>query len=493
MARYARYKTRIIYIILLVALFAVVLTAIGGCALPPYEPDADYESESNYSRGDTAEAEPPGSGAEDLGSLNPDLSEGAIPYEPQLPELRSVIYSDSFASSGSPPITQTAEQGNRVVISENTGNLARSGFLFYGWRACGGFGAVLMPGDLVVLNEDLTLHPVWKNITFSVSYFGNGATSGRIPARHLFMAGESVLISANAGHLAREGYVFSGWQLAGSHRVFRENTFVNLPAENIRLLAFWMPIAATVLPEDYDENDDIITEPDVPPDSATLDNIVDAWITAGMDFFRDITDRFDSNRAFIEDNYAHNRTFDFDGFIFDQRAYDARNLRFGSGAMWRADVQFGPGEGWGWYNGCGWVATYNAALLLGRNYHPAYIIRYFETLGGAVADGMFGLNPMAIDTFFQNRGVTAVTHNLPDSTDDIIRDSSVSVLTYIRSDGGAHIVTIYYDIATEMFRVFNDWIAGSTRTAPGELRSVDAWLRSADNNIWQTLTVTTLW
>jgi len=492
MARYKRYKIRMICTILLIALFAVVLTTIGGCAPPPYEPDADYESESDYSHGDNAEAEPPGSGAEDVGSLNPDLGEETIPYEPQLPKLRSITYLDSFASDGQPPITQTAIQGNKVVISENTGSLTRSGFLFYGWRTSVRGGAVLMPGDLVALEENLTLHPVWKSNTFAVSYCANGATDGTVPEAHFFVGGDSVRVSANTGDLVRDGYTFSGWQLAGSNRVFRENTFVNVPGENIRLLAFWVPAPATALSED-DANDDTIIEPDTPPDSAALDNIVDAWITAGMDFFRDITDRFDNTRAFIEDNYAHNRTFDFDGFIFDQRAYDARNLRFGSGAMWRADVQFGPGEGWGWYNGCGWVATYNAALLLGRNYHPAYIIRYFETLGGAVADGMFGLNPMAIDTFFQNRGVTAVTHNLPDSTDDIIRDSSVSVLTYIRSDGGAHIVTIYYDIATEMFRVFNDWIAGSTRTAPGELRSVDAWLRSADNNIWQTLTVTTLW
>jgi hypothetical protein len=462
----------------------------------PYEPDFDFENGSDYANGDNVFVdnaditEPAISENENTDSYNPDSLSYEILYAPEIPQLRSVTYLDTLASGGSPPTAQTTIRGNEVVLRENTGSLIRTGFLFDGWSTAAGGGTVFMPGDAVTLEDSLVLHPVWINNTFTVFYRANGATGGTVPLMHFFVPGEPVRISANSGNLVREGYTFFGWQLAGSNRIFRESEFSTLPGEHVEFLAYWIPAAATVLLDDDDYTD---AEVDAPLESAALDNVVDAWITAGMDFFRGITDRFDSTRAFVEENYAHNRTFDFDGFIFDQRAADARNLRFGSGAMWRNDAQFNPDEGWGWYNGCGWVATYNAALLLDKEYHPAYIIRYFELLGGAVADGMFGLNPMAIDTFFQNRGVTTNTHNLPAATDDIIRGSSVSVLTYIRSDGGAHIVTIYYDSATEMFRVFNDWTAGSTRTSPGELRSVDEWLQSDNNNIWQTLTVTTLW
>ena len=196
--------------------------------------------------------------------------------------------------------------------------------------------------------------------------------------------------------------------------------------------------------------------------------------------------------VFADDNYAHNQTIVFDGFIFDQTQAPARHLRFGSGQMWQIDIEIVPGEGWGWYNGCGPVAVYNAALLLGRYYHPAYIIRYLELMGGAVADGIFGLNPFVIEDFFNIRGVEAITHESPEAIDDIIRASQISVLTYMRRNLGAHIVTIYYDEPTGLFSVFNDWTAGSTQSSPGQLRSVEAWLNSEANNIWQTLTVTTL-
>ena len=175
-----------------------------------------------------------------------------------------------------------------------------------------------------------------------------------------------------------------------------------------------------------------------------------------------------------------------------------------SGAMWGHDTPTEPGAGWGWYNGCGWVATYNAALLLGRVIHPAEIIRFYESVNGALVQGMFGLNPAAVGMFFRSIDVMQQTHNMPESVDDLIRGSTVSILLYMRDDVSAHFVTVHYDQALGMFRVFNDGraiAADGSGSAPLEddfligpavIPSVDEWLQNNLNNIWRPLTVTTL-
>ena len=193
-----------------------------------------------------------------------------------------------------------------------------------------------------------------------------------------------------------------------------------------------------------------------------------------------------------------------DRIVMRHPAHPARDLRFGSGIMWPGN-EMGPYDvGWSWYNGCGWIATYNAALLMGRVINPAEIIRFYESINGALLTGVFGLNPAAVNVFFRSIGVTPLTHHMPTSVDDLIRGSTVSVLAYVRNNLSAHYVTVFYDQASGMFRVFNDgwaWAADGSGQAPFEgdymvgsatIPSVDEWLQNDVNNIWRPLTVTTL-
>jgi len=141
----------------------------------------------------------------------------------------------------------------------------------------------------------------------------------------------------------------------------------------------------------------------------------------------------------------------------------------------------------GSYNGCAWIATYNALLILGEHVHPAELIRNYQLTGGTLINGEFGINPSAIRNDFENRGYNVTMASLPSSVDDHIRASTVSILTYAHSSG-AHTVMVYYDNNNNVFHIYNEGGAGSTSTAPGVQESFDEWLESM-NGYWMISTI----
>jgi len=120
----------------------------------------------------------------------------------------------------------------------------------------------------------------------------------------------------------------------------------------------------------------------------------------------------------------------------------------------------------GWYNGCGWVAAYNALILLGNPKHPADIVRFFEESGGTVLGGVFGTYPNTIESYFRSLGYS-VDHTLfPQLTmniDDAIKASRVSILAYAHTNA-AHYAAIEYNEDIDKFIVYNDSFA-RTRSA----------------------------
>ena len=157
-------------------------------------------------------------------------------------------------------------------------------------------------------------------------------------------------------------------------------------------------------------------------------------------------------------NYTHNLGIDFDmrTLIDDQSRRPANQVRMGST----------DGMNEGWYNGCGWVATYNALILLGNPQHPAEIVNYFETIGGTVFGGVFGTYPNSIVNYLSEMGYS-VGHTLfPQITlniDDAIKASRVSILAYAHTSA-AHYVAVEYREDTGRFIVYNDGFA-RTRSA----------------------------
>jgi len=160
-------------------------------------------------------------------------------------------------------------------------------------------------------------------------------------------------------------------------------------------------------------------------------------------------------------NYEHNQriSFDLKTLIDNQNLRPANQIRMGGT----------DGMNEGWYNGCGWIATYNALILLDSPTHPADIVRYFEESGGTVLDGMFGTYPNAIVRYLRSLGHT-VTHTLfPQITvdlDETIKASQVSILAYMHTSA-AHYITIKYMEDIDKFIIYNDSTARSMSASLG--------------------------
>jgi len=170
----------------------------------------------------------------------------------------------------------------------------------------------------------------------------------------------------------------------------------------------------------------------------------------------------------ILSNYEHNSSIDFNL----QTVIDNQNRRPAS------QIRMGSTEGMneGWYNGCGWVATYNALILLGNPKHPAEIVRFFEENGGTIFGGMFGTYPNSIEAYLISLGYN-VSHTLfPQlamNIDDAIKASRVSILAYTHTSA-AHYIAIEYNEDIDKFIVYNDSNARTRSAALGLDNSTSA-------------------
>ena len=155
-----------------------------------------------------------------------------------------------------------------------------------------------------------------------------------------------------------------------------------------------------------------------------------------------------------ETNYEFNRSLNFDlsALIDDQNQSPASQVRMGTDSN----------RNEGWYNGCGWVATYNALVLLGDAKHPAEIVRDFE-VRGTVMGGVYGTYPNAIERFLRDAGFNANLILFPQAIVDIdnaIRAAGIGILGYAHTTA-AHYATIVYHEEDDTFIVYNDGFARS--------------------------------
>ena len=83
----------------------------------------------------------------------------------------------------------------------------------------------------------------------TVSYNGNGATSGNVPSEPvIYKTGDTVTVLGNTGTLERTGHTFNNWNADqnGGGTAYAENDVFQMPENSITLYAQWTPKTLTV-------------------------------------------------------------------------------------------------------------------------------------------------------------------------------------------------------------------------------------------------------
>jgi uncharacterized repeat protein (TIGR02543 family) len=125
---------------------------------------------------------------------------------------RNVTYGLN-GGSGSAPTTLTGKTIGQIVTLDST-TATKEGYTFGGWS----IGGTTYPAgaSYTIGTADVTPTAVWNAATYSISYNGNGATSGTAPGSGTFTTGGSYTASTNSGTLAKTGFTFAGWNTAAN-------------------------------------------------------------------------------------------------------------------------------------------------------------------------------------------------------------------------------------------------------------------------------------
>jgi uncharacterized protein (TIGR02145 family)/uncharacterized repeat protein (TIGR02543 family) len=156
----------------------------------------------------------------------------------------TVTFDGNGATSGAAPPAMTAASNSYIQIPDN-GSLQRIGYAFDGWTAnISGREIKYNFGSSYSVTGDITLYVKWLP-AYTVTFDGNGATSGTAPVAMTVAEGSSIELPAN-GSLEKTGYAFDGWNTisSGTGTSYRAGSSY-IPTGNVTIYAKWLP-ASTV-------------------------------------------------------------------------------------------------------------------------------------------------------------------------------------------------------------------------------------------------------
>jgi uncharacterized repeat protein (TIGR02543 family) len=109
------------------------------------------------------------------------------------------------ATSGTDPW-----DGWDTTVSGNTPT--RTGYTFSGWNtSTDGLGTSYAKSADITVTSNLTLYAKWTANTYSITYDGNGNTSGSVPDSQTKTYGTNLTLRSNTNTLAKTDFSFGGW------------------------------------------------------------------------------------------------------------------------------------------------------------------------------------------------------------------------------------------------------------------------------------------
>ena len=123
----------------------------------------------------------------------------------------TLTYNPNSSTSGTAPLVQSGIT-SIATVSANTGSLSRLGYRFDGWNTlANGTGTTYLAAATITLSADTTLYALWTSVpTYTVTFAGNGQTSGSIPSA-ITSSNASITLPGNTGVLNKTNYTFNGW------------------------------------------------------------------------------------------------------------------------------------------------------------------------------------------------------------------------------------------------------------------------------------------
>ncbi|MCH3977673.1 MAG: InlB B-repeat-containing protein [Candidatus Methanomethylophilus sp.] len=142
-------------------------------------------------------------------------------------------------SDGGSTATQTVTYGGSLTVSSN--GFAKTGYSFAGWNTqTDGEGTSYAAGsEISGITSDITLYAKWTARTHTVTFDGNGSTSGTTASMQVTYgeAAKSLTLSG----FSRTGYTFAGWNTAadGSGASYADGAEISDLITDLILYAQW--------------------------------------------------------------------------------------------------------------------------------------------------------------------------------------------------------------------------------------------------------------
>ncbi|MFF2890537.1 InlB B-repeat-containing protein, partial [Paenibacillus sp. NPDC057967] len=165
----------------------------------------------------------------------------------KVPEITySITYEGNGHTSGDAPSDSISYPGGSTATIQNVGTLAKTGYIFAGWNTkADGTGTSYTQGTTLQVSGNVTLYAQWSAVpavTYTVTYNGNGHTSGNVPVDGIAYESGATIKVAEIGTVRKSGYSFGGWNTKadGTGTAYAVGSTITVGTENIILYAKWI-------------------------------------------------------------------------------------------------------------------------------------------------------------------------------------------------------------------------------------------------------------